>query len=43
MMITIELVNTYFTSYDYCVGVEVRKFKIYSHGNFQVYNTVLLQ
>ena len=41
MMITMELVNTYITPYDYCVGVEVKKFKIYSHSNFQVYNILL--
>lgn len=45
MIASIKLVNTAFTSHNYSllvVLVLVRRLKLYSHSNFQVYNTVLL-
>lgn len=39
---TIELVNTFITSHNYHYFFVPRTFKIYSHSNFEVYNTAVL-
>lgn len=40
MITTIDLHNTFILSHNYHLRL-VRTFNIYSHNNFQVYNTVL--
>lgn len=42
MFTTIRLVITPFTAHNDHSVVTVRTLKLYSHGNFQVYNTVPL-
>lgn len=41
-MTTTTLANTYITSPNFYFFFMVRTFKIFSHGNFQVYTTALL-